>query len=89
MSERHYQPRTPLYMGLEPSGRCAYLWHTTEKPAFRAIRMPTDAAAYAACLYDILHRLDQESLEFITVESVSALPDWDGIRDRLNRAAQK
>lgn len=87
MHERHYQPRTPLVLGREPKGRCAYLWHQTERPAYLAIQMPTDPAAYAASLYDILHRLDREPLDCITVEPVPSAEEWDGIRDRLKRAA--
>lgn len=89
MQERHYQPRTPLYIGRKPVGRSAYLWHSADLPAGLNVRMPAEPAAYAASLYDILHRLDREQLDFISVEPVPPAPEWDGIRDRLKRAAHR
>jgi len=89
MKERHYQPRTPLYLGGRPQGRSAYLWHTLEMPSHLSIRMPREPSGYAASLYDILHRLDREGLESIVVEPVPPDGEWDGIRDRLRRAAHR
>jgi L-threonylcarbamoyladenylate synthase len=50
--------------------------------------MPTDARAYAAALYETLHRLDKRQLDWIAVESPPDSPEWAGVLDRLKRAAQ-
>jgi len=49
--------------------------------------MPSDPLAYAAALYDTLHRLDQEHLDWIAVEKPPETPEWAGVLDRLRRAA--
>jgi L-threonylcarbamoyladenylate synthase len=51
-------------------------------------RMPDDAAEYARLLYGLLHRADAESFDVIVVEAVPASAAWDGVRDRLERAAR-
>ncbi len=51
MAERHYRPRTPLYLGEFPGqGKGVYLRIGRE--------MPADPQAYAAALYETLHHLD-------------------------------
>jgi hypothetical protein len=49
--------------------------------------MPAQPAAYAAELYAALHRLDEQSLEWIAVERPPDTPEWAGVLDRLKRAA--
>jgi L-threonylcarbamoyladenylate synthase len=49
--------------------------------------MPADPRAYAAVLYETLHRLDAQSLDWIAVEPPPDTPEWAGILDRLRRAA--
>ena len=49
--------------------------------------MPADPRAYAAALYETLHRLDAASLDWIAVENPPDTPEWAGVRDRLRRAA--
>jgi L-threonylcarbamoyladenylate synthase len=49
--------------------------------------IPHDAEAYARALYAELHRCDEAGAEMILVEMPPAGPDWEGIRDRLRRAA--
>jgi L-threonylcarbamoyladenylate synthase len=51
--------------------------------------MPEDPAAYASRLYDVLHRLDHQGLDYIAVEMPPDTEEWAGIRDRLQRAAEK
>ena len=51
------------------------------------VEMPEDAADYAAQLYAALHTLDAEGCEVIWIERVPDTPEWDGVRDRLQRAA--
>lgn len=87
LHERHYQPRTELYVGTPRKGQGAYLWWRTEAPAVKSVAMPRNASEYAGKLYDVLHSLDAEGLEWIAVEPVPEEAEWDGIRDRLKRAS--
>jgi len=52
------------------------------------IRMPRDAASYAAALFETLHRLDDQGFDAILVERVPGGYAWGGVRDRLERAAR-
>ena len=80
MHARHYQPATRLYLGAGPGeGRGAQLRLGKE--------MPADPLAYAAVLYETLHRLDAEGLEWIAVEVPPDTPEWAGVLDRLRHAA--
>ncbi len=80
---RHYRPATPLYLlnpgERPPQGIGAWLRIGHE--------MPADALAYAAVLYDTLHRLDAQRLDWIAVERPPETPEWAGVADRLRRAA--
>ena len=68
--------------------RTAVLSHSgAEYPGARIIRMPPDAAAYAARLYATLHELDAEGYERILVERLPDEQEWAGVRDRLMRAS--
>ena len=89
MHQKHYSPRTPLVIGNEiPYGRVAYIWWSAEKTqAHTSQQMPAEAAGYAARLYTVLHELDTQQLSLIVVEPVPETQEWDGIRDRLDRAA--
>ena len=50
-------------------------------------RMPDDAAATAQQLFAVLRDFDDQGVKLIWVESPPDLPEWDGVRDRLARAA--
>ena len=83
MQPHHYRPATPLL-----------LWHPGDDPPpgrgawLRiGVEMPGDARAYAALLYEMLHRLDGGGYDWIAVEEPPDAPEWAGIRDRLRRAA--
>lgn len=76
MHERHYRPRTPLYIGSPPAGGNG-----------KWLSLGNDALAFAASLYEALHRLDGEGLDWIAVEAPPDTPEWAGIADRLRRAA--
>jgi L-threonylcarbamoyladenylate synthase len=52
------------------------------------ISAPNDAASYATLLYKTLRSLDLMCLDLILVEAVPSESEWDGIRDRLTRAAR-
>jgi L-threonylcarbamoyladenylate synthase len=83
MHARHYRPATPLYLlhrgARPPEGRGAWLRIGRE--------MPGEALAYAAALYQTLHRLDSQQLDWIAVEPPPDAPEWAGVLDRLRRAA--
>jgi len=87
---KHYSPRAPLRLGspAEAAGT-AFLWWSAGQPAEFAVKMPNDPDRYAAMLYDTLHRVDALNVREICVEPVPPGQDWDGIRDRLSRAAVK
>ena len=89
---RHYSPRTRLFLvrtAQEIPGReGAYLWRRRPGLVSRSMRMPNAPAEYAARLYAALHELDNEKWPWIAVEAVPNAPEWEGIRDRLTRAAE-
>jgi L-threonylcarbamoyladenylate synthase len=77
MHRKHYSPRTRLVLGEAPKeGHGAVL------------RLVEDARAFAAGLYATLHELDGRGLDWIAVEEPPDRPEWEGVRDRLKRAAQ-
>ena len=79
MHARHYRPATPLYLDtVSREGNGIVLRMGKE--------MPADPKSYAAALYETLHRLDAQSLDWIAVEPPPATPEWAGILDRLRRA---
>ena len=84
MHARHYRPATRLLLigrgEALPQGRGAYLRIGCE--------MPADARGYAAALYETLHRLDAEGLDWIAVERPPETAEWVGVLDRLRRAAE-
>lgn len=49
--------------------------------------MPDDAAQAAQELFAVLRELDATGVQLIWVETPPAGADWDGVRDRLQRAA--
>ena len=82
MHPRHYRPRTPLYLGVEPrAGRGVLLRIGHE--------MPADPLGYAAALYQTLHHLDDEGLDWVAVELPPDTAEWAGVLDRLRRAARE
>jgi L-threonylcarbamoyladenylate synthase len=50
-------------------------------------RMPEDAALAAQQLFAVLRELDATAVSEIWVQIPPDAPEWDGVRDRLNRAA--
>ena len=83
MHPRHYRPATPLYLiapgDHPPEGHGALLRIGHQ--------MPATPLEYAAVLYDTLHRLDAQGLDWIAVERPPETPEWAGVLDRLRRAA--
>jgi L-threonylcarbamoyladenylate synthase len=60
-------------------------WAAT--PEVLRFALPADAAGYAAELYHTLHRCDEAGCRRILVERPPNDPAWEGVRDRLTRAA--
>lgn len=50
-------------------------------------RMPDDAAAAAQQLFAVLRDFDVQGVKLIWVETPPEAPEWEGVRDRLVRAA--
>jgi L-threonylcarbamoyladenylate synthase len=95
MLPRHYAPRTPVELFADLAAIKAQAGDTTAalligEPAGitgTLVRMPADAAGYAAKLYDVLHDLDRRGLSHILIELPPATDEWMAVRDRLTRAA--
>ena len=77
----------PAYRRLE--GLAVYSTQPLAMPLAGAIwrRMPEDAGAVAHELFAVLRMLDDQGVREIWVEEPPELPDWEGVRDRLRRAA--
>jgi L-threonylcarbamoyladenylate synthase len=90
--QSHYAPRTPLRLVevADPSPASAVLAQRAPPPGMVAsdwIAAPVDAAGYAHDLYANLRTLDASGAAEILVERPPATPEWDGVNDRLARAA--
>ncbi len=59
----------------------------TPGPGWRWRPMPADAAAAAHELFAVLRDFDAAGVSAIWVEQPPPGPEWDGVRDRLQRAA--
>ena len=57
----------------------------TRSPHYR--RMPDDAAETARQLFAVLRDFDAAGVKLIWVETPPDTPEWDGVRDRLQRAS--
>jgi L-threonylcarbamoyladenylate synthase len=71
-----------------PSGLAVY--SRTVRPAAAGVRhraMPDDAAATARELFSVMRELDDQGVHLIWVEQPPDTPEWEGVRDRLRRAA--
>ncbi len=60
---------------------------TTKSHSVLRKRMPDDPAATAQQLFAALREFDAQGAALIWVETPPATPDWDAVRDRLQRAA--
>ncbi len=101
--ESHYAPRakvrlmsaqdiTAKLQALGPHANNLGLW-STERPVGSAGAgvlwrvQPHSAAQAAHDLFGVLRDLDARGVQQIWVESPPDLPEWEGVRDRLQRAA--
>lgn len=97
--EAHYAPRAKVRLldrealaqalaaGL-PEGVAVYSRSVPPAPALQAHRpMAADAAAVAHELFAVLRELDDRGARHVWVEMPPPGPEWEGVRDRLVRAA--
>jgi L-threonylcarbamoyladenylate synthase len=100
--EAHYAPRAPLrlmpakqlYAALRLLGDSPLklaVYSSPLPPGTGPVRhhrvMPERAADAAHELFSVLRDFDDEGVQLIWVEDPPAAPEWDGVRDRLRRAA--
>jgi L-threonylcarbamoyladenylate synthase len=100
--EAHYAPRAKLRLMPGPmlntalqmlegsTLKLAVYSRTVPAKAVRGLRhrvMPSQASQAAHELFSALRELDAEGVYLIWVEEPPADPEWDGVRDRLQRAA--
>ncbi|WP_019703783.1 L-threonylcarbamoyladenylate synthase [Paracidovorax oryzae] len=100
--EAHYAPSAKVRLmdakalraGLELLGADArhlavYARAPLRSPSSEVVlrRMPEDAAAAAQELFAALRDFDDAGVKLIWVETPPETPDWEGVRDRLQRAA--
>jgi L-threonylcarbamoyladenylate synthase len=98
--EAHYAPHTPVV--LVPSQKLQSVLHRLQaaykKVALLHYRPPTNAAIISICLschanqyahelYNSLRKLDNQHADVIIVEMPPTTSEWQGINDRLRRAA--
>lgn len=97
----HYAPRAPLYLLPKPeltlrlqriSDTRPMAVYAFERPKILSARvhwraMPPKAADCAHDLFAVLRDFDQLGASSIWVEQPPSHSDWDGVRDRLQRAA--
>jgi L-threonylcarbamoyladenylate synthase len=92
---KHYSPKAKLVIRewqdeteLEPQpDDVCIIAHNKIPRRGNVTVMPHDAEAYARALYAELHRCDEAGVRLIIVEALPNTPEWQAIRDRLNRAA--
>lgn len=93
MRDRHYSPRTPLYLvnGPDdlPTGLGFYVWREKTARLQPHLHMPAEPQEYAAQLYSVLHQLDREGWPWIAVEAPPDTAEWAGVLDRLRRASTR
>lgn len=95
----HYAPRARLQLKTAAeiaalqsrqaaAGLAVYSRVAPPAPALAVHRgMPADAASVAHELFAVLREFDAAGASLIWVEHPPAGPEWDGVRDRLQRAA--
>jgi L-threonylcarbamoyladenylate synthase len=78
---KHYSPRTPVFLNEEPGNGRGF--------RLNLVDMPGNAAGYAQKLYGVLHELDRQGYDWISIEMPPEGPEWAGVADRLRRAANR
>lgn len=98
--DAHYAPATPVALvetgrleavalQLLAAGKTMALihYHSTGIPVRASLALPADVAGYAHDLYAALRAMDSAGADLIVVESPPADAAWQGVNDRLRRAA--
>jgi L-threonylcarbamoyladenylate synthase len=98
--DAHYAPATPVALvngdrldavaqQLHKAGKTIALiyYRSPVMPALAAMALPANAAGYAHDLYAALRAMDGVGADLIMVETPPADAAWQGINDRLRRAA--
>jgi L-threonylcarbamoyladenylate synthase len=96
--DAHYAPRTPTrvvvaaeleaVLASHGAARCAVLGTGTAPAGVAAVVvLPAEAQGYAHALYAALRDLDASGAKMILVEQPPQGVDWEGVNDRLRRAA--
>lgn len=96
----HYAPRAKLLIYRSSSERDVLVQNSVahdfmigiiaiddELEMQRIVRLPNNALQYASQFYNALHELDAQGCDVILVEALPQNSEWDGVRDRLGRAA--
>ncbi len=95
--DAHYAPATPvalvasdefarIMLALKANGRRVAAMQYGEAAA-ASTRLPSDPDGYAHALYATLRELDQQGADLILVEQPPQSAAWQGVNDRLRRAA--
>lgn len=97
--DAHYAPHTPVAQvapeqlaavlpQLAAGGyKVALIYRTAAITGHASVAMPMDADRYAHDLYAALRDMDHAAADVIVVESLPQSAEWQGINDRLRRAA--
>ncbi|HSV34196.1 MAG TPA: L-threonylcarbamoyladenylate synthase [Ramlibacter sp.] len=100
--ESHYAPKARVrlmdaaslqagldLLGDQAAGIAIYSRAILHTPSARVLRrrMPDDAVETARQLFAVLREFDDQGVQLIWVESPPDAPEWEGVRDRLRRAA--
>jgi len=100
MDKLHYAPETKVVLVEDLSYFLSYLDErdlplalltqqepSTQLPGLHWIRMSKQPQQYAHDLYLTLRALDKQGFKKILIETLSLKPEWDAIRDRLEKAS--
>lgn len=99
LARRHYAPRarvlllTAQELGARASGAGPRVGVMALQPppprraATRWVAMPDEPRAYARQLYRTLHAMEDAGVEELWIEWPPEEAEWEGVRDRLRRAA--
>ena len=100
--QAHYAPSAPVrlmdakalqtaldLLGADAAHIAIFSRAILKTPSARVIRrrMPDDAAATAQQLFAVLREFDAQGVRLIWVETPPETPEWEAVRDRLQRAA--
>lgn len=98
--ESHYAPQAKVrlmdarslqtaldVLGADAAAVAVYARSFLRTPTPHYRRMPDDAVETARQLFAVLRDFDAAGVKLIWVETPPDAPEWDGVRDRLRRAA--